>query len=354
MRSIADLNPETILIVAPNWVGDLVMATPAIRDIRKSFPNAKISMVVQTWLSEITEGNPHIDEMILFDKRKKDSGLLGFFRFVRRLRRMKIDVALILPHSSRSGWAAGLSGAKYRIGYNRGDRHLFLTDWLRPEKEGRKWLPVPKTLYYFKLLNEAGLKTGSEKLELYCLEKDRKHVAELMEANGIAPQDRLILMTPGANFGSSKCWFPERFAEAGDRMGEKYDARVGLVYGPGEERIAEDILKVAKTNITNFSEEILPLGTLKALVERCDLMLTNDTGPRHFGVAFDKPVVVVMGSTDPRHTNTNLEKQIVLRHDLPCGPCHIPICPTDHECMRLVTVDDVMEAVDKLVSEHWR
>ncbi len=358
MRSLGEADPKRVLVVMPNWVGDVTMATAALGCLRRAFPVARITVLVRSWLREVLEGSPRLDELVLYDHRGEHAGLRGYLRMARSLRprglrHERLDRAGVLPHSFRAALTARLSGARRRIGYSRGDRGWLLTDSMRPPREAGHWMPVPKTLYYLDLLKAAGLDTEGARPELFCTPEDQQRARDLLDRAGIGPDDPLALINPGANFGSSKCWLPERFAEVADGLAERHGARVGLVCGPGEEPIVERILAHAGTGPVNFAEKRLPLSVLKALVDCCDLMVTNDTGPRHFAVAFDKPAVVIMGSTDPRHTAANLGKTIVVRKDVPCGPCHERTCPTDHVCMTSVTAGDVLDAAARLVETHW-
>ena len=351
MKSLADLDPDRIMVRMPNWVGDVTMATAALRCIRESFPKAYIAAAVRAWLGEILEGSPRIDELILC---APGGGPAGLESVVAQLRRRRFDVAFVLPHSLRTAWEVALAGVRRRVGYNRGDRGWFLTDSLRPPREGCRWRPVPKTDLYLDLCKAAGITCSSTRTELFTCPGDRRAADDMLRAASIGPSDRLVLINPGASFGSSKCWVPERFASVADELAAKYDAQVGLVCGPGEEPIVERVLNVARSSPANLARTHLPLRHLKALVERCDLLVTNCTGPRHFAVAFDKPVVVIMGSPDPRHTACNLEKTVVMRKDVPCGPCRHRVCPTDHACMNEISAEDVMAGADRLTQEHWK
>jgi heptosyltransferase-2 len=123
-----------------------------------------------------------------------------------------------------------------------------------------------------------------------------------------------------------------------------------LFAGPGEEDIAKTIIQKSQSNIIDTSEDKIDLELLKPLIQRCNLLITNDTGPRHYAVAFDIPAVVIMGPTDPRYTNANLDHTIVIRKELPCSPCHKKVCPRHHECMTEIAVEEVFAAVKKLLN----
>jgi heptosyltransferase-2 len=124
-----------------------------------------------------------------------------------------------------------------------------------------------------------------------------------------------------------------------------------LFVGPGEDRIAQSIVATSKAKIVNTGPDRIDLGLLKYLIRRCQLLITNDTGPRHYAVAFNVPVVVVMGPTDPRYTAANLENTLVLRKDLDCSPCHKKECPRDHECMLMVKPETVFKGSENLLQK---
>jgi heptosyltransferase-2 len=154
----------------------------------------------------------------------------------------------------------------------------------------------------------------------------------------------LIGMNPGATYGLAKCWHPERFGELGRRIFNEWNASI-LLFGKEEEQpIAREILQHLKGRGINLAGKT-NLLQLAALLECCQLLVTNDTGTMHVATAVGTPVVALFGSTDPLITGPWGDGHVVIRKDVPCGPCLKRICPTDHRCMELITVDEVEEAV---------
>jgi heptosyltransferase-2 len=156
-------------------------------------------------------------------------------------------------------------------------------------------------------------------------------------------------MNSGAKFGSSKCWPPDYFAKLAELFENRWHCKILLFVGPGEEDIAQSIVEISRATIVNTGPDNIDLALLKHMIRSCRLLVTNDTGPRHYAVAFDIPVVVIMGPTDPRYTAANLEKTIVLRQELDCSPCHKKTCPRDHECMFMITPEAVFRGSEKLL-----
>jgi heptosyltransferase-2 len=166
---------------------------------------------------------------------------------------------------------------------------------------------------------------------------------------GVEDDERLIALNPGASFGESKIWPVESLARVGDHYARKPGVRVVILCGPGEEELARSLERAMTETPVNTAGAIVPLDRSKAVIQRAELLITTDTGPRHIAVSVGTPTVVLMGPTDPRYTNSHLERTIVLRRDVPCGPCHLKVCPLDHRCMTLITPDDVIEAGDRLL-----
>jgi heptosyltransferase-2 len=154
----------------------------------------------------------------------------------------------------------------------------------------------------------------------------------------------VVGIAPGAAFGPSKCWLPERYAAVADALAERAGARCVLLTGPGEEATREAVLSAARHPLIECHGGAPGIARLKATIARLDLHIGNDSGPRHLAIAFGKPVICIMGSTSPRYTDSPWERGEVLRVDVDCGPCQQPTCATDHRCMTRIDVPRVVDA----------
>lgn len=334
-------NPEKIIVRCPNWVGDMVMATPALDCLRLNFPRAEIIGLMRGYVRKVAEDGPWFDAILDFD----DKNFRGFWKLVRDIRRRKPDVAILLPNSLHSALSVWLGGAREIYGYRRDGRSLLLTDGPAPEPEF-----VPMEDYYLDLCRALNLKVPEEvKPRLYFSEAVDGKARGILAGEGITPDDLVIGLNPGASFGSSKCWPANHFARLAELFEEKWGARILLFSGPGEEEIASTITSASRAHIVSLGSDRLDLALLKPLVKRCGLLVTNDTGPRHYAVAFDIPVVVMFGPTDPALTASNLEKTASVRRDLDCSPCYEKVCPRDHECMKLITPEEVFQESERLL-----
>ncbi len=339
--------PKTIIVFCPNWVGDVVMATPVFDCLRQNYPEAKLIGVIRRYTRGVIEDGPWFDRII--DCNEKT--VKGFIALVLSIRRLKPDMAVILPNSFRSALIARLGNAKNIYGYHRNGRFPLLNGGPKPVFDEKGIEPRPMVQYYMELCRFLTLNIpGHIKPNLFFSPALAQKGKKLLNHYNIQECDMVIGINPGAKFGSSKCWSPEYFARLAELFEKKWQCKILLFVGPGEEKIARSIVKNSTANIIDTGPDHVDLSLLKCLIKRCQLLVTNDTGTRHYGVAFDIPVVVIMGSTDPRYTASNLEKTLVLRKELDCSPCHKPICPLDHhDCMQMIKPEDVLQGSIQLM-----
>jgi len=333
--------PKTIVVFCPNWVGDVVMATPVFECLRHSYPQAAIIGVIRKYAAGVIKGGPWFDSIV----ELADKNTSGFFRGAITLRSLKPDMAIVLPNSFRSSLIAFLSGAGKRYGYKRSLRSFLLSGGPRPVREGNVIKPVPMVEYYMTICRYLDLEIPDRtRPGLFFSNAIEKAGKDLFERYGIEPGEMVVGLNPGAKFGASKCWPTEYFARLAELISKEWNCRILLLVGPGEDEIAESILSSSTADIINTGPDKVDLELLKYVISRLDLLITNDTGPRHYGVAFGIPTVVIMGPTNPEYTATNLEKTVVLQKNLECSPCHEKKCPLEHhQCMTQIMPEEVLE-----------
>lgn len=340
--------PKTVLVCCPNWVGDVVMATPTFDCLRQNHPDAKLIGVIRNYVRGVVEDGPWFDQIIGCE----DKTTRGFYNLVQTIRRLNPDMAVVLPSSVRSALSVRFAGVRKIYGYRRNGRSFLLTGGPKPVRSENCILPIPMVDYYIEICRWLGLRLPEvTKPTLFLSESLQEKGDHLLNHYGIKPDDMVIGINPGAKFGSSKCWPPEYFARLTELFKARWDCKILLFVGPGEDKIAYSILRTSKIKIINTGPDKVDLALLKPLIKRCGLLVTNDTGPRHYGVAFDIPVVVIMGPTDPRYTAANLEKTLVLRQKLDCSPCHKKKCPRNHECMLMISPEAVFQGTEKLLEK---
>jgi len=338
--------------VLPQPIGDAILSTPALRLLRASLPESKITYLSAPTVRGVLEGNPWCDQWVTVNKDRESA-----ISIVRKLRRHKFDSAVLLANSFRSALWARLAGIKKIIGYNRDERGRLLTEPVELFRLDGGIAPISMIYYYGWLIDKAGTLLGGgagklrEHLELFTSEQDKKRVEELLGRWGITPGDKIIILVPGGGYGPSKWWPAGRFAELAEKfIKDGYKVIISCAPNEPERLIAEEIQARTAGRTYNLLEAGLELGGLKELVRRSGLMVSNDTGPCHIAAAFGVGLVTIFGPTDPRWTATGYEKEIRLRSDVDCGPCQQEKCKEDHRCLESITVQQVYQAAGELLA----
>ena len=336
-----------LLIRSVNWLGDAIMTTPAIDVIRRNFPQAEITLLANPLVSQLFQHFPALDRIITFDRSGTHGGVLGRLRLAGELRKEHFDAAIIFPNSFDSAFVPWLAGIPRRLGKNSDGRGLLLTERVSPRKLKAGGHEVDN---YLELLRSFGLQGQASKPHLTTTVVEQQAAAARFSEAGISPDDFLLGINPGATFGSAKRWYPDRFAEAARRLSAAWGAKVVIFGGPGETDIAGEIeqLLPGSLNLAGKTD----VRQLMALIQRCNFFITNDSGPMHIAAAFDVPLVAVFGSTDHSGTAPCSAHARIVRRDIPCAPCKLRECPTDHKCMTAVTADDVVQAALQVASQQ--
>ncbi len=339
---------QNILIRGVNWIGDAVMTIPAIRGVRRLLPESRITLLLQEPLNQLFESFSAVDGVEGFSVRSGIGGLVDRVALAARLRKGHFDLCLILPNSFDSALVPFLAGIRERIGFDRDGRGLLLTKRIAPVPKGSG---RHQARDYLTLLAPL----GSGDIPLDCrLEIDPANRA--WAEDSLAPlrreaQGPLIGFSPGAAYGPAKMWFPERFAELARRLSEERGAGVVLVGGPSERALCEKIAEPLQTHALNLAGRT-SLPQVAAVLARCDLFISNDSGPMHLASAVETPVVAIFGSTDPAAT-APLGRHEIVKQACECAPCWERVCPrSDTLCMQRIEVTHVMEAVDRLLPQR--
>lgn len=339
-----------MLVRLPNWIGDIVMATPLLAALRAHWPNAHLAAAGPAHAAPILEGLPSLDALHVLPARAA-AGVSGIFEVAARLRAERFDLGVLLTNSFSSALVLKLAGVPRRVGYGGGARGWLLSEALPvPRQRGRHRLPIPMVQHYARLLDLLGAPRGSHRTQLATTARDEERAQAWLARHDLLDHGPLFGIHPGSSFGPSKLWYPERFAELADRLHARHGGRTVVFCGPPEHELARDIAARASSPVFAAAEDPVSLDVLKALVRRLTLLVSTDTGPRHFAAPFDVPCVALMGSTDPRFTNTNLARSLVVRTPVHCSPCQLKVCPIDHRCMTRLTVDQVAAAAEQLLA----
>ena len=331
---------RTIAVFLPNWIGDVVMATPAIRAVRAHFPAAKLLAVGKPYVADTLAGAPWFDATIPGDRR--------IWPVARELRRHRTDAAVLFPNSFRAAAAARLGGCHTVVGFARYFRDLLLSHRLYPTRDRRgRPKPVPVIDDYNRVVRLLGVPDPGHRMELFTTPADEAATDAVWDRLGLHRYRQVVGLNPGGAFGAAKHWPTAHFAAVARSLAGRGYGVVALC-GPGERDTARDIAD--RAGVMSLADTPLSLGLTKAVVRRLGLLVTTDSGPRHFAAAFGVPVVTLFGPTHIGWTETYYQQAIHLQKPMPCGPCQQRVCPLGHHrCMTELTPAEVLAAAEPLL-----
>jgi len=326
----------------PNWLGDLVMATPVLQDLKRALPEAKITAMCQGGAGSLLAHDPNIDEIFSFVKPNGWLHRAPRVQIIERLRQGEYDLGLLLTNSFSSAWWFWRGRVQNKIGYKTNLRTPLLDFPLNPPKQIETQHLV-KT--YKELLSPLGIKVSDTKPRLYLSAKEQADSLLWLAAKGINPEAHIIIgINPGAAYGSAKCWLPERFVEVSKKLVE--NPKVRLIYfgdAAGKPLVDKICSDIDSSSVINAAAKT-SLRELLGLIARCRLLLTNDSGPMHIADALDVPLIALFGSTSDVKTGPYRGGQVIHKR-VECSPCYKKVCPIDFRCMKRIESDEVLESI---------
>ncbi|MFI5056860.1 MAG: lipopolysaccharide heptosyltransferase II [Candidatus Acidiferrales bacterium] len=340
-----------MLIRATNWLGDAIMALPALRAVRRRFPDAEIELLALPYVADIYRDQQLCNRLIVYDRRGAHATFSGRERLAAELRAQKFDIALLLQNAFDAAWIAWRAGIPQRIGYAHDARTLLLTKSVAVPKSGE--IPAHEKFYYLELLRRAGWIEALPEESLITLnvtEESRRRAAEILLASGARPTGMRIAVGAGASYGSAKCWPPDRFAEVLKHLQPQIDADVILFGTAAEASVSAAIASGMRRPPIDLTGKTA-VADLPALLSQCHLFIGNDSGAMHVAAAVGLPVVAVFGPTDPHGTAPVTPRCTIVQQKPYCSPCFLRRCPTDHRCMTAVTPFMVESAARLWLSE---
>ena len=344
-----------ILVWLPSPMGDAILATPALRAIRRHFGSSRITFLANQTVRSVLTPCDFNDAWI--EPARNPVAIAA------QLKPRKFTHAILLKNSFAAALAVFLAGIPRRIGYAREMRDLLLTEKLyAPRLPNGKFKPVSMIDYYLAIAAHLGAETANRRLELQIDPKDTQSLLSKLPqlADHKGP---IVVLVPGGAFGPSKCWPGEYFAQTADRLIDNYNATIVISVAPHplEKQTATEIasadglsLRAKRSNLKdkliNLAKCPLSLGELKALYSSAALVIANDTGPRHIAIALDRRLITLFGPNGPAWTETNYENEIQIVGNVPCAPCTKPTCKKpQHLCMQSISPQTVCLAAGELL-----
>jgi len=340
-------NYKKILIVRLDRIGDVLLSTPVIKALRDRYPESHIAFMVRPYAREVVEGNPCLNEVIVYDKDGCHRGFFGTAIFINELRRKKFDLAIVLHPTLRSHIITFFSGIPERIGYDRKGGWLLSKRLPHTKQFGLKH----ERDYALDMVKYLGIKPKDKDLCMPLNKESEKRMGEVFNINGIKSSDIVVALNPGASC-PSKRWSPERFAALGDSLIRDYGARVIIVSGQTDRALGNKVASAMKERAINLAGDTT-VSDVASILRRSNLFISNDSGPVHIACAVGIPVIAIFGRRDrglsPERWGPTGERDIIFHKDMGCDPCLAHKCQKGFKCLEAITVEEVIAGAGKIL-----
>lgn len=340
-------DPKNIIVKMPNWLGDLVMSTPVLADLRNHWPSAQITAMCQSNVGGLLLHDPNINELFNY---KRPNGWIPHQQhreIIETIRYGQYDLGILLTNSFSSAWWFWQGNVTNRIGYAGNLRSWLLNKAVSfpPNKETQHLV-----ITYKMLLEPLGIPLSKASPHLYISEEEMNNALTLLKKFGAVPGKNIIVgINPGAAFGSAKCWLPDRFQSVTRHLLENPNLYVIYFGDPAGTPLVNEICKDMPERVINIAGKT-NLRELLALIKCCSIFLTNDSGPMHIAAALQIPLLALFGSTSDVKTGPYGIGQVIHKH-VECSPCYKRECPIDFRCMKRIEVDEVYKELQKMISD---
>ena len=313
-----------VLVRSPNWLGDMIMALPAIKALSETLQTEKLCVLTRKGFGTVFNRQPFVNEVVEFDRSEEAAAHS-------RLSKEGYDALFLFTNSFRSAWNGWKTGCPVRVGYSGNFRGWLLTDRLG------KNTSLHMNDYYMEIAKSAGAAASAVGATFPLTDKEKNFAADL----NIAPGS--IGIPLGARYGPAKRWPDESVKEFVDKVMEKTDRTV-VLFGTLEEAEQADEIARASERVKNLAGKTT-VGEMAAVMDRCEWIVANDSGPLHVSAALGKKSIAIFGPTDPALTSPLADCVTVVREKPDCAPCHQRICLTDHACMKAITAGMIMRLI---------
>lgn len=343
-----------ILIVKLSAIGDVIHTLPALNAIRKHYPNARITWLVEEETSTLVKGHAALNRVLISKRKSWLKGLRGrsrwtsvkeIYRFIRELRDTRYDLIIDFQGLLKSGVLIALSKGKRKVGFGKGMEHQEFSYIFLNERIPAVNMDNHALIRGIMLLDAIGIPRSDIEYNLPVQAQDRQLVDTVLLQHRIKSSKLLVAINPMAKW-DTKLWANSKFAELADRLVKQYGASVVFTGSQSDRSTIQDILFRMETQATNLAGETT-LITLAALYEKADFIISTDTGPMHIAAALGKPTVALFGPTAPWRTGPFGSVHQVIRVELECSPCFKRQCETI-DCMEQISVAQILAGVRAL------
>ncbi len=331
-----------ILIRAPNWVGDSVLSLPAMNTIKRNFPESEIWVAANDWVRDLFS----IGDMFSGTLPLPSSpGFKSLRDSARSIRDFRFDLGVLFTNSFASALGLYMAGIPQRWGYKKDGRSLLLTKGVSVHSQKNH---VHQVYYYLDLLSGLGLKEFPQEFSLAVDHQEKGRTNAWLKSQGLRIKGPLIIINPGAYYGSAKRWPAENYAELASLLQKRIHAQILIIGSSDEAPLAETIVSFMseRPHVLTGQTSLLQLA---ALLSFADLFVTNDSGPMHLANFLKIPLVALFGPTEPARTGPIQQPALVIHKGAPCWPCSYRECPFGHQCMNDISPDEVFQACQKFL-----
>ena len=331
--------PKKILIVRNDRLGDVILSTPVIKNLKLAFPQSYIAFMCRPYTREALEGNPNLDEVIVYDKYGKDKSFLATVKFALKLGKYRFDWAIILHPTNRTHIMTFLARIPVRVGWNRKLGQLLTKKIKHTKQQGKKH----ESEYTLDLLRALNIPIKSKNTYFPILPEAIAKVEELLKGQGVIENDKLIVIHPSASC-PSKRWPQEHFLKLIELLKNKGSFKIAVITSEGEKQFGEEAAK--KSEVIDLRGK-LSISEIGALLKRASLFISNDSGPVHIAASLNTPVISIFGRKDsglsPRRWGPQGENSYYFHKDVGCIRCLAHNCVKNFLCLREISPQEVVK-----------
>ncbi len=341
--------PRNIIVRMPNWLGDLIMATPILRDLKHRWPSATITAMCQAPLGTLLKNDPAVDEVFEFHRvsgwirRSENRDVIG------KLQQGHYDLGVLLTNSFSSAYWFWRGGVSVRVGYQAFGRNLLLSKAIGQPARLEK---MHQVIAYKRILREMGIAVSSTVPQIYLDDQEILDGRDLLESLGVTEHNTVVGINPAAAFGPAKQWPTSRFREVVSALIDDPLVRVVVFGDRSGASVAREVCQGMSDQVINLAGKT-SLREFAALVKCCNVFISNDSGPMHLAAALKVPLVALFGSTSPERTSPYEWGKVICKN-VDCSPCYKRECPIDFRCMLRIEVDEVIKAAKRELERSTR